>query len=45
MGHQVAKDTLIRQSGFDEGFDHWTSGTPISYNKASLEITEENLSR
>ena len=32
VGHPVAKDALIGRSRLDDGTDHLTSGTPISYN-------------
>jgi hypothetical protein len=43
FGRPVDKDALIRRSRFDEGIDHRTSGTPISYKKASPEIAEADL--
>ncbi len=45
VGLPVEKDALMRRSRFDEGIDHRTSDTPLSYNKASPEVAEADLSR
>ena len=45
VGLPMAKDTLIGRARFDEGTGHWTSDVPSSYNEASHEVAEAELSR